>query len=336
MLDVEGIELTPEDKTVLSHPAVGGVILFSRNYHNTEQLASLIKSIRAIRQKNLLIAVDHEGGRVQRFIEGFTRLPAMRRIGELYDHNTSAAKKLATDTAWLMAVELRCLDIDFSFAPVADIDYGQCSVIGDRAFHSSPKAVYALNFAFCQGLEQAGMASVAKHFPGHGAVREDSHIDIPVDERDFDTIYENDIYPFRLLIEDNLTAVMPAHVIYSKVDASPAGFSRYWLQTILRERLTFNGVIFSDDLNMQGASVAGAHYSDRAKAALKAGCDMILVCNNRPAALEVLDELKDYSNPVSASRLARMHGRKPIERSTLEQLERWHTIRERLQSLRAS
>ena len=329
MLDVEGIELSAEDKNLLQHPIVGGVILFTRNYASVEQLIGLVKSIRAC-NRNLVICVDHEGGRVQRFREGFTRLPAMRRIGELYDRDHKAAKSLATDTAWLMAVELRSVGIDFSFAPVLDLDYGKSSVIGDRAFHSDPKAVYELSYAFCHGMEQAGMASVAKHFPGHGAVTEDSHTDMPVDQREFDRIYQTDIYPFRLLIQDNLTAIMPAHVVYAKVDSSPAGFSKYWLQNVLRKQLAFNGVIFSDDLNMHGASVAGEHYIDRANAALSAGCDMILVCNNRPAAIEVVDGLKGYADPVSATRLTRMHGRKPIERSDLQHSTRWYDVRSKL------
>jgi len=333
MLDVDGIELSPQDIEILQHPVVGGVILFARNYENIEQLSSLIKSIRSVREKDLLISVDHEGGRVQRFKDGFTLIPAMAKIGALYDQDAQAAKTLATNTAWLMASELRCMDIDFSFAPVADIDYAQCAVIGDRAFHADPQTVYELNLAFCQGLEQAGMASVAKHFPGHGAVSEDSHVEIPIDDREFDLLNENDIYPFRHLIQNNLSAVMPAHVIFSQMDASPAGFSRYWLQTILREQLNFNGVICSDDLNMQGASVAGEHYSDRAHAALNAGCDMILVCNNRPAAIEVIDELQGYDDPVSASRLAAMRGHGRIDWPTLQQSERWQNTRRQLNNI---
>ncbi len=331
MLDVENLELSQEDKEVLNHPSVGGVILFARNYHDTEQLTKLVQSIRAAAHKNILIAVDHEGGRVQRFKNGFTRIPAMRRIGDVYNKDPKAAKKLATDTAWLMAVELRSVGIDFTFAPVADVDYKKCAVIGDRAFHSNPKTVYEMTYAFCQGLEQAGMASVAKHFPGHGAVKEDSHCELPVDEREFELIYQNDIYPFRLLIQNNLSAIMPAHVIYSKIDSMPAGFSKYWLQTILREQLKFNGVIFSDDLNMHGASVAGSHYSDRSNAAREAGCDMILICNNRAAAIEIIDDFKIASDPVSATRLTRMHGRKPIDHSDIIKMERWHTVVKKLQ-----
>jgi len=323
MLDVEGIELDQEDKDLLAHPSVGGVILFSRNYESTAQLEALVQDIHAARDSNLLIAVDHEGGRVQRFTEGFTRLPAVRCLGELYEKNKKSAKQLAKDMAWLMAVELRSLGLDFSFAPVVDLDYNRCSVIGDRAFHSNPQTVYELAHAYCQGMDEAGMASVAKHYPGHGSVKEDSHVDLPVDEREFDDIYQHDIHPFRLLIQDNLAAIMPAHVIYSKVDKRPAGFSPYWLKTILREQLKFNGVIFSDDLNMHGASVAGEHYSDRADAAMQAGCDMVLVCNNRPAAIEVVESINGQIDPISVTRLARMHGRHEITRQTLKKMQRW-------------
>jgi beta-N-acetylhexosaminidase len=277
-----------------------------------------------------LLAVDHEGGRVLSFIKEFTRIPPMRKFGELYEQDAKLTKQLVRDTAWLMAAELRSVSIDFSFAPIADLDRKKCSVIGDRSFHSKPNIVYELDFAFTQGFEQAGMASVAKHFPGHGAVTEDSHTEIPIDKREFDSIYEKDIYPFRMLIQNNLTAIMPAHVIYSKVDALPAGFSPFWLQKILRQRLNFNGVIFSDDLNMHGASVAGENYSDRAHAALTAGCDMVLICNNRAAAIQIVEGLSGYSDPVSATRLARMHGRKPISHSKLVLDNRWHQTKKQL------
>ena len=232
MLDVGSIELTEEDKEVLVHPAVGGVILFSRNFENVEQLERLVADIHAVRDPHLLIAVDHEGGRVQRFLDGFTRLPAARRIGELYDHNKAAAKLLAEKTGWLMAVELRSTGLDFSFAPVVDIDYQLCTVIGDRSFHSDPHVVYELASAYIRGMDMAGMAAVAKHFPGHGAVTGDSHLTIPVDDRQFETIYQNDIYPYRMLIANNLAGIMPAHVIYEKNDRRPAGFSAFWLKKV--------------------------------------------------------------------------------------------------------
>jgi beta-N-acetylhexosaminidase len=326
MLDVEGIELTQEDKELLQHPSVGGVILFSRNFEGIEQLEILTREIRSARNDNLLIAVDHEGGRVQRFIEGFTRLPAVRRFGEYYDHNSKGAKQLAQDAAWLMAVELRSVGVDFSFAPVVDLDYGLCEVIGDRAFHCNPKIVYELAHAYCHGMEEAGMASVAKHFPGHGAVEEDSHLAVPVDSREFEELYQKDILPFRLLIQDNLAAIMPAHIIYEKVDTHPAGFSSFWLKKVLRQRLNFTGVIFSDDLNMHGASVAGNNYSDRALAALNAGCDMVLICNNRPAATEIVETINGHIDPISVTRLARMHGRHEISRQALHKMQKWHQV----------
>jgi len=331
MLDLEGLALTSEESELLRHPLVGGVILFTRNYASLAQLTELVKAIHAVRTPHLLVAVDHEGGRVQRFREGFTRLPAARRIGVLYDTNHSKAKDIAYQTGWLMASELRSVGIDFSFAPVVDIDYEQCSVIGDRAFHHNPETVYELAYAYIHGMRDAGMAAVAKHFPGHGAVREDSHIAIPVDERDFDTIYHQDILPYRKLIHNNLAAIMPAHVIYPRVDHQPAGFSRRWLRDILRRQLNFPGVIFSDDLSMQGASVAGERFHQRAHAALGAGCDMVLVCNNRAGALDILENLQTEDDPVSHARLARLHGRHEVTRTALNASRKWHLAVEQIQ-----
>ena len=324
MLDINGVELSNEDKEILQHPLVGGVILFTRNYENLDQLVQLVKQIHEARDPHLLVAVDHEGGRVQRFREEFTHLPAARRLGELYDHNHKKGKQLTQLAGWLMAIELRSVGIDFSFAPVLDLDYGICDVIGDRAFHQQPDAVYELVYAYITGMHEAGMSAVGKHFPGHGAVREDSHIAIPCDEREYDSIYQGDIKPYRLLIQNNLSAIMPAHVIYNKIDTLPAGFSSKWLKTVLRNQLKFQGVIFSDDLDMQGASVAGETYSERARTALAAGCDMVLVCNNRAGAVDVLDNLGEYAEPVSASRLVRMHGRHPLTRKELNKMARWH------------
>ena len=332
MLDLHGIELTSEEIEMLRHPLVGGVILFSRNYANLDQLIRLVAAIHAVREPHLLVGVDHEGGRVQRFREGFTLLPAARRIGTLFDHNRSKAKELATNTGWLMASELRSVGIDFSFAPVLDLDCGVCDVIGDRAFHSDPEVVYELSHAYIKGMAEAGMAAVGKHFPGHGAVKEDSHVAIPIDDRHYDLIYQQDIHPYRKLIQENLAAIMPAHVIYSKVDSRPAGFSRRWLQDILRQQLQFQGVIFSDDLNMHGASVAGEKFSDRAVAAIDAGCDIILVCNNRAGAIDVLDNLAYMDNPVTHARVARMHGRHSISRHELNAAPRWRIAVNQIQN----
>jgi beta-N-acetylhexosaminidase len=331
MLDLQGVELTADEKELLRHPLVGGVILFTRNYANLDQLIHLVAEIHAARTPQLLIGVDHEGGRVQRFREGFTLLPAARRIGELFDHNHNRAKELAMNSGWLMASELRSVGIDFSFAPVLDLDSGICEVIGDRAFHHDPEAVYELSHAYIRGMHQAGMAAVGKHFPGHGFVKEDSHVAIPLDERSLDTIYFQDIHPYRKLVREDLAAIMPAHVIYNKVDTKPAGFSHRWLQDILRQQLQFQGVIFSDDLNMQGASVAGDKYSDRAAAALSAGCDMVLVCNNRDGAIEILDNLHYSDNPVTHARIARMHGRHVVSRQDLNASERWHLAVKQIQ-----
>ncbi len=316
MLDVTGFALTGEERERLQHPHTGGVILFGRNYESPEQVEALVREIHAVRNPPLLVAVDHEGGRVQRFREGFTRLPAVARFGEVYDENPKRARRLAETAGWLMASELRAVDVDFSFAPVLDVDRGMSQVIGDRSFHASPEAVSDLAHAYMSGMHRAGMAATGKHFPGHGAVEADSHVAVPVDERSYPDIYMEDILPFERMIHFGLEGIMPAHVIYPRVDPQPAGFSRHWLQQILRAELGFEGVIFSDDLSMEGAKVAGGVVA-RAEAALTAGCDMILVCNDPKAAGELLDGLGRQENPVSRLRLARMHGRHPVARAEL-------------------
>jgi len=325
MLDVEGIELTQEDKELLKHPLVGGVILFTRNFDSVSQLEALVRDIHALREPRLLVSVDHEGGRVQRFRDGFSAIPAMARFGEVYVHDKKKARGLANLCGWLMAVELRAVDIDFSFAPVLDLDYGISTVIGDRAFGRDPAIVTELAHEFMKGMHDAGMSATGKHFPGHGAIAADSHIAIPVDERSYNEIYAQDIVPFKRMIEHNMAAIMPAHVIYSQVDPLPAGFSKFWLQDVLRKRLNFQGVIFSDDLDMQGASVISEDYAERAKSALSAGCDMVLVCNNRPGAIQVLQGIGDYDDPVGHMRLARMHGRHPLSRDKLHKNVRWRS-----------
>lgn len=307
MIDVVGLELSAEDKRRLQNPLVGGVILFSRNFQSPAQLIQLTQQIRALRSPPILIAVDHEGGRVQRFREGFTAIPAMREFGKIWDINRKRAKHLAQLAGWVLAAELRAHGVDFSFTPVLDMDYGDSLVIGNRAFHRDPVAIHELAYALMLGMRQAGMQAVGKHFPGHGFVRADSHVDIPIDERSFDAIAQNDMQTFRMLIDDGLPAIMPAHVIYPKVDSQPAGFSQLWLQKVLRERLAFDGVIFSDDLSMQGATVAGG-VTERAMAALQAGCDMVLLCNQPALADELLANLAIHINPVSMARLVRMHG----------------------------
>jgi len=308
IVDVAGFALTPEERTRLQHPLVGGVILFTRNYESPDQLAKLTTEIHSLRQPPLLISVDHEGGRVQRFREGFTTLPPMRELGVLWDDEPAAAKLLAQQTGYVLAAELRACGVDLSYTPVLDIDHGNSSVIGNRAFHSNPLAVTELALGLIHGLRDGGMSSVGKHFPGHGHVRADSHHEMPVDTRTLSEIEHSDLEPFRRLIDNGLGAIMPAHVVYPDVDDKPAGFSRRWLEEILRGRLRFDGMIFSDDLSMEGARGAGS-IVERAKAAFGAGCDMVLVCNDPVSADRLLAGL-DYHMPVtSLARIARIHGR---------------------------
>ena len=309
MLDLVGLELTAEEKERLRHPSVGGAILFARNFESPRQLLALATEIRALREPELLIAVDHEGGRVQRFQEGFTRIPPMRSLGERWETDAAEARALADAIGYVIAVELRSHGVDFSFAPVLDVDFGSSSVIGDRAFSDDPAVITALAAAFVAGSTAGGAVSVGKHFPGHGYVKADSHIDVPVDERELGEIEAADLLPYRELIGRGLGGIMPAHVIYPKVDKRPAGFSPVWLKDVLRGRLGFEGVIFSDDLSMEGASVAGS-VVQRAEAALAAGCDMILVCNAPQAAHEVLDGLK--AGALDPARAERMRGHGPL------------------------
>jgi beta-N-acetylhexosaminidase len=312
MLDVLGKTLTAEDEKRLCHPLVGGVILFARNYESPGQLADLTAAIRALRTPPLPIAVDHEGGRVQRFREGFTRIPPMRELGKIWDAHPQRARHLAQQTGYVLAAELRACGVDFSFTPVLDMDYGQSSVIGDRAFHGEPQAIAELAHSLMLGLRQGGMPAVGKHFPGHGYVQADSHLDIPVDEREFVDIEMADLIPFRQMVDYGLTAVMPAHVIYPKVDNRPAGFSPVWLKNILRGQLGFEGCIFSDDLSMQGATFAGG-IVQRAEAALNAGCDMVLVCNKPESADELLRGLHWEMPAAGRARLAQMRGKTHAE-----------------------
>lgn len=308
MLDIEGTALTAADRKRLLHPLTGGVILFTRNYASPEQLANLTGEIHALRSPALLIAVDHEGGRVQRFRQGFTVLPAMREFGKLWDKHPHQAREAVHQAGLVLAAELRAHGVDLTFAPVLDVDFGNSNVIGDRAFHSDTEAIAQLARALCEGFKQGGMSSIGKHFPGHGHVRADSHHEVPIDERSWQDIWDCDLLPFVRMIEAGLGGVMPAHVIYPQIDAQPAGFSAKWLKEILRKQLGFDGVIFSDDLSMEGAAVAGG-VIDRANAALGAGCDMVLVCNKPDAADELLNGLEYVMPAVSLMRLASMHGR---------------------------
>ena len=309
MLDVGGLELNADDIERLQHPQVGGVILFARNFAAPLQLIQLCHSIRELRTPQLLVAVDHEGGRVQRFRHGFTPIPAMAELGKLWDRDPAQALAAARGCGFVIGSVLQAHGVDFSFAPVLDVDYGESSVIGDRALHDDPNVIAVLAEALQAGLSAAGMSSVGKHFPGHGYVRADSHHEVPVDERTLTEITQRDLIPFQRMVRSGMGGVMPAHVIYPKVDSKPAGFSSTWLQKILREKLGFDGLIFSDDLSMEGASTAGGVMA-RANAALNAGCDMVLLCNDPRAQDTMLEGLERRPvAPTLARRLEKMRGR---------------------------
>lgn len=322
MIDIAGTALSADDRRRLRHPQVGGVILFTRNYESPAQIAALVAELHALRDPRLLIAVDQEGGRVQRFRDGFTRLPPVGELGQLYDRDPARARALATQTGWLMAAELRAVGVDLSFAPVLDLNREICPVIGDRAFHRNPEIVADLAQAYQNGMQAAGMQSVGKHFPGHGGVNVDSHLALPTDTRRLADIQMEDLLPFARMIHHGLAGIMAAHVIYSAADGQPAGFSRYWLQQQLRGELGFQGAIFSDDLSMAAAGCIGG-YPERARAALAAGCDMVLVCNCPEGADEVLEKLGTFSDPAGQMRLARLHGRSASDWAALHGSAAW-------------
>ena len=308
MVDIAGPSLSPEDRDVLMHPLVGSVILFTRNYRDPVQLAALTAEIRALRTPHLLISVDHEGGRVQRFREGFTRLPPARSLGRGFSEDRRASLDITQVAGWLMAIELRAVGVDFSFAPCVDLDYGVSEVIGDRAFHTDADAVGALAVAYAGGMREAGMAATAKHFPGHGAVVADSHVSLPVDRRALAEL-DADLRPYRLLIDNHLSAIMAAHVVFPAVDRLPASLSTRWITEILREELGFHGCVFADDLTMGGAAGFGDIMA-RVHLSMAAGCDVLPICNDRAAVLTVLEQFKPGSlNPASQARLVRMRGR---------------------------
>jgi len=324
MADLQGLELQAEEREMLQHPAVGGVILFSRNYESAEQVHQLADDIHRLRQPPLLIAVDQEGGRVQRFRDGFFRLPPVGRLGTIYQKDHQQALRLAREAGWLMASEILSVGVDLSFAPVLDLDLGVSTVIGDRAFHRKPEVVTELALAYQRGMHQAGMASVGKHFPGHGGVVADSHHSLPEDERSLADLQMKDLIPFERLMHNGLNGIMAAHVLYPQIDSQPAGFSKRWLTGVLRQMLGFQGVIFSDDLSMGGAEWAGDH-PQRAHMALQAGCDMVLVCNQPEQAARVIESLSDYNDPAAHLRLARMHGAAFPDRNTLTACQRWQS-----------
>lgn len=301
VFDLIGTALSAEEREILQHPLIGGVIVFARNYESVEQITQLCKSIRQSRKKPILITVDQEGGRVQRFRAGFTRLPAMGEIGKLYMDSRETALQLANISGWVMAAEVLAVGVDLSYAPVLDLDKGINPAINSRAFSLDKEIVMALATAFCEGMRAAGMAAVGKHFPGHGSVTVDSHLALPVDERSFAAIEADDMVTFTDMVRTGIEGMMASHILFPKVDAMPVGFSPYWLKEILRKQLKFNGLIFSDDLSMQGAVIAG-DYPERTKTALEAGCDMALVCNHREGVIQVLDALSQSAYLVDENR----------------------------------
>ncbi len=332
ILDIEGTKVTDDDRRVLSHPLVGGMILFTRNFESVEQVQRLVTDIRATNPQ-LLICVDHEGGRVQRFREGFTRIPAMQKLGDLCaNDDTGESLSFVQDVGWLLAAELIACGLDFSFTPVLDLDRDSSTIIGDRAFSDDPEACTEYARALINGLHDAGMAATGKHFPGHGTVLADSHLELPVDDREWSAIEYYDLLPFKRLANE-MEAIMPAHVLYPKVDAeNPAGFSRYWLQDILRQKLGFDGVIFSDDLSMQGAVATGDIFA-RANAALEAGCDSVLVCNDRSAAEQLLDGWRPNWSEESKVRLQNMKAKHVISWELLKNDQRYQNTVSRLENI---
>ena len=332
MTDIAGTRLTDEEREMLLHPDIGGVILFARNYRSPDQITALTEEIHALREPRLLIAVDQEGGRVQRFHEGFTPLPAVRRLGELYDRDRKRALAYARETGWLMASELLAVGVDISFAPVLDLGRGVSEVIGDRAFHHDPQIISELAHAWMGGMSEAGMSATGKHFPGHGSVKPDSHLELPRDHRPAADIMADDVLPFERMVHYEMPAVMMSHIVYSQCDSRPASFSSYWISRILREEVGFQGAVFSDDLSMKATEVIG-DYTERARLALAAGCDMVLICNNPEGRNSVLGQLSDMSSPVSHLRLVRMHGKCQADLQMLRSSERWHFVQEILKEI---
>lgn len=331
MIDVRATELTHGERDVLKHPLVGGVILFKRNFESPEQVRELVAEIHQLREPPLLVAVDQEGGRVQRFTAPLTELPPMRTLGHCYDTQGDASLDYAQASGWLMAVEVAALGVDFSFAPVIDVDRGLCDVIGDRALHGKPEVVAALAKAYMRGMNNAGMAAVAKHFPSHAGVVADTHLEVAQDRRPFAELLD-DLGPYRRLIDAGLAGVMAAHVAFPAVDPRPAGFSEWWLESQLRGQLGFGGAIFSDDLSMAGAATVGDMVT-RVERALQAGCDMALICNAPDQVLDVLGKLTRLPNPRSQLRLMRLRRTKNWDWQTLREQPEWLDARRRVDEL---
>ncbi|MFQ1047321.1 beta-N-acetylhexosaminidase [Avibacterium paragallinarum] len=335
LIDLTGQEVSQEELELLTHPLVAGVILFTRNFYDREQIQHLIATLRHKVKKPLLITVDQEGGRVQRFREGFTQLPAMQSFAQLI-RDPAEQKAMALEAGWQMAAEMTALDIDLSFAPVLDLGH-QCRAIGDRSFHDEAEQTVELARQFILGMREAGMASTGKHFPGHGRVLADSHLETPYDERPKADIFTQDIVPFQRLIAENyLDAVMPAHVIYTQCDPQPASGSNYWLQQVLRQQLSFQGAIFSDDLGMKGAGFMG-DFAARCQQSLNAGCDLLLLCNEREGVIQVLDHFQPQESPeqyaLRQQRLQRLFKRSQLDWKTLEKSSRWQKNQQKLTAL---
>lgn len=336
IIDLEGMSVSVEERELLNHPLVGGVILFARNYESREQLIQLSAQVKSARRAPLIIMVDQEGGRVQRFTREFTRLPYMAEFGKIYDRDPDAALHLANECGWLMATELLAAGVDLSLAPVLDLNKGISSVIGQRAFHSNPLHVIQIASAFITGMREAGMASTGKHFPGHGSVQLDSHIANPVDTRSMHEIEREDMIPFVGMVKAGISAIMAAHIVFPKSDALPVGYSHYWLKEVLRKQLGFNGVIFSDDLSMEGANISSS-FSDRVIAARDAGCDFTLLCNNRAGVIQTLDDARFASHLVYREKWGVLQGDfSNVRKQIYQENPRWRETHRLLEKMNIS
>ena len=321
MFSLEGSALSAEERRWLAAPIVGGVILFRRNFVDVAQLEALVREIHALRSPPLLVAVDQEGGRVQRFREPFTLLPAMRSLGHAFDLNAKSGRRAAVELGWIMAAEMLAVGIDLSFAPVVDLDLGLAEVIGDRALHREAEIVAELADAFADGMLAAGMVPTAKHFPSHAGAHADSHTDLAIDRRDYPDLFD-DLLPYRRLIASGLHSVMIAHVSFPRLDELPASLSRWWIETELRGRMRFSGAVISDDMNMEGVAEYGNH-AERCALALEAGCDLVLLCNCPDVVADVIDELGGYKDPAASLRLMRLRGRPGPDLTSLRASQRW-------------
>lgn len=334
MISLKGPSLDDEERRWLRSPVIGGVILFTRNFDTIEQLAALVAEIHDLRSPSLLVAVDQEGGRVQRFREPFTVLPPMRALGHAYDENAKRARKAAVDFGWLMAAELLALGIDMSFAPVVDLDLGIADVIGDRAIHAEGEVVAELAIAFADGMLAAGMVPTAKHFPSHAGVRADTHEEFATDRRDHPVLYD-DLLPYSRLIASGLHSIMVGHVAFPRLDELPASLSRWWIRTELRGRMRFTGAVISDDMNMAGVA-DGRSPSERIQLALAAGCDLVLLCNCPDDVAQAIESLKGYNDPAAQLRLMRLRGRNGPGLDALRQTARWQDARQSIATLSAT